>query len=490
MTSSYAKIKSSIDNKWGINNPRKFSNDNLELRSHPQNDAPIQQPTTSIIDPSSLDIKTDPTDCTDSVSFLLSTLVTKMRVRANQALALLSNSNKLLIHVIIKGLKGDYAPVLDWYKEIFTHSTKLLELLQSEPDGVNAVLQVFDIFKAGLFSKNIEICDWALRLLGKVSNELNSKGMSGLAWDWFIAENGGLQAVIYAIEKSRELAGENIISVLCQFGRYNFMELFTHNMKLIIPEADRYMKIIGDLMPSLADYKLSRDELANSGVISFLIDFACRKADIDNQNMLERTAALDLLLEIWLNFPNAVEEKDEYTDNIIKVLQRANRDKNSNIQIVSIVHLFKLLEVFAAERNPYAPVIYKSLTFALVENHNKENIREVCLSGFKQIFETFNSIPVSILMDPFIKQIRASDGVTYHINLFDFDFFDTIARHPKLMIKNAIQTMDLLAKPYIYNQIFSGCAFSVFMKIATRYKGNEIFTSFMQQLIRVFCDIL
>ena len=58
---------------------------------------------------------------------------------------------------------------------------------------------------------------------------MNAKEMSGIGWDWFVRENGGLQALLSAIDKNINLGNENFVSVLYQFGRYNFMELFTHN---------------------------------------------------------------------------------------------------------------------------------------------------------------------------------------------------------------------------------------------------------------------
>ena len=42
-----------------------------------------------------------------------------------------------------------------------------------------------------------------------------------------------------------------------------------------------------------------------------------------------------------------------------------------------------------------------------------------------------------------------SEGITYKFNVFDFDFFTSIAKHPRLTIKNAIQIVDLMAKAYL-----------------------------------------
>lgn len=71
------------------------------------------------------------------------------------------------------------------------------------------------------------------------------------------------------------------------------------------------------------------------------------------------------------------------------------------------------------------------------------------MSNFVYIFERINTIPIGILIDPIIKQIQMSEGVTYRFNVFDFDFFTVLAKHSRLTIKNAIQIVDLMAKAYL-----------------------------------------
>ena len=61
--------------------------------------------------------------------------------------------------------------------------------------------------------------------------------------------------------------------------------------------------------------------------------------------------------------------------------------------------------MFAAERNPYAPIVYKMLTSSLIENHADLQLREFILRNFSQIFFSFPSIPIKILLDPVIKQL-------------------------------------------------------------------------------------
>lgn len=86
------------------------------------------------------------------------------------------------------------------------------------------------------------------------------------------------------------------------------------------------------------------------------------------------------------------------------------RDHSKLLKILSITLLFKLLDRFAAERNPYAAVIYKKLTFSLMEEHANIELRDLFLRNFTYIFKKYTTIPVEILMEPLIKQIQMGEG--------------------------------------------------------------------------------
>lgn len=48
-------------------------------------------------------------------------------------------------------------------------------------------------------------------------------------------------------------------------------------------------------------------------------------------------------------------------------------------------------------------MIYKKLTFSLMENHAELELREFMLNNFRLVFKKYPSIPVEILMEPLIK---------------------------------------------------------------------------------------
>ena len=112
------------------------------------------------------------------------------------------------------------------------------------------------------------------------------------------------------------------------------------------------------------------------GIVKYWVEMGSRKSDSTNLNLKERSNAISLLFDIWMHFPKEIEQKKECAEYVIKSLQRAIRDKSSSLQILALGILFKLLDQFAIEKNTYAAVIYKTVTFALVENILKSDLRE------------------------------------------------------------------------------------------------------------------
>ena len=76
------------------------------------------------------------------------------------------------------------------------------------------------------------------------------------------------------------------------------------------------------------------------------------------------------------------------TDAIIKALKGGCRDSRSKaVSITSINLSFYLLGGFASDRNMFAPIIYKALTFVLIDCYLNLELREELLKNFIQLFK-------------------------------------------------------------------------------------------------------
>ncbi len=67
--------------------------------------------------------------------------------------------------------------------------------------------------------------------------------------------------------------------------------------------------------------------------------------------------------------------------------------------------MFTLLETFTREKNSFAPLFFKTLTYTLVENHGDSESREFLQQNFMSFILQTPTIPVGIIVEPLVKQI-------------------------------------------------------------------------------------
>lgn len=80
--------------------------------------------------------------------------------------------------------------------------------------------------------------------------------------------------------------------------------------------------------------------------------------------------------------------------------------RSNAVRTTAIALMFHLLEHFAQGRNKYAPIIYKSLTFIVIDAYLDFPTREFIIKNFILLFQNHSSIPVAILSEPLLKQIK------------------------------------------------------------------------------------
>jgi hypothetical protein len=69
-----------------------------------------------------------------------------------------------------------------------------------------------------------------------------------------------------------------MVTVLVNFARYNFTELFTHHLRKYLPITAEYLNFMHEIIVPLNESKFSRDELMNSGTLDFLIEHCILKS--------------------------------------------------------------------------------------------------------------------------------------------------------------------------------------------------------------------
>lgn len=165
-----------------------------------------------------------------------------------------------------------------------------------------------------------------------------------------------------------------------QIARYNSTELFTVELRKVLPSLYDYIEFFSHIFLPLTGSKLLKEEIQNSDIINFLIDTTLRAETTEHaSNKKLKVVAMIFLKDIWKTFPLKFDQDASLGNNLLSFMKRSSRDHEHHIRYIVVTQLFDLLTHFANDRNPYAPIIYKTLIFSLIENAHDPQLKQyVC----------------------------------------------------------------------------------------------------------------
>ena len=420
---------------------------------------------------------------------------------------------KYLIHILTKGLTNkNFEPVIFFYQSILGNIDYFMKLLEinsiAYPNQISKNIELsLSTFKPGLLSKNMEVVFICSRLLSKIALECIENNLISAAWDWFISPNGGLEGCLLCFKKHND-ASEVVVTLMNNFGRFHIYELFTVYLKQFLQSDGAYFTFVSDILPTFSKLSNFCDEFEKNNLKKFFLDYILEVSRSPNLN--ERIKSALFLAEILISFSiYFTSEEENYR--ILSIFKSLYKDNNHLVQFTSICQLFRVLLVFSSERNTFVPIIYKTLIFCFIEYHHDLSIRELMLSNFSYLFKVVLSIPVGIMVEPYVKQIQYNLGKTYYFNLNDISFLTTVARHPRYNVKEAMLTLDVLGKIFydigqeeameveaFKTNTYRGIYFnkvinSLFTMILSRYLIHEIGVEFTFKFVKMsilsFCKL-
>ena len=176
-----------------------------------------------------------------------------------------------------------------------------------------------------------------------------------------------------------------------------------------------------------------------------------------------------MLCDLWDLYSSVVENQLWFFNTILTILKKTVRESPFSLKLAALTHLFHLLDTLASQKSPFASIIYKSLTFALIEHYENTNLRQYILTNFSQTFQKFTNIPLDILLGPLLRQLHGLKDLSIAINSCDFQFLEIMVSHPNLNITYAILLLDLLSKVYLNSVCFAPLAGSLYLIIIQRF---------------------
>ena len=114
--------------------------------------------------PEKVDLKKSIKKCENCLEMIVISISKAFKTTPKQSLGLLAQNNRVLAHVIVKGYKKNFQPVLTWLKMLKTEINLLMNLAVGE-DAIHVVLS---IFRPGLLSKHEKVVKKAFKLIFRI----------------------------------------------------------------------------------------------------------------------------------------------------------------------------------------------------------------------------------------------------------------------------------------------------------------------------------
>lgn len=174
-----------------------------------------------------------------------------------------------------------------------------------------------------------------------------------------------------------------------------------------------------------------------------------------------------------MKFSDEISSHEEIGKLIIGKYQKMIRGENKSLITLAMSQLFILLEFLSQIEDKFTIMVYKTLTFAIVENLQNNFLREYLIRNMIDIFK-LNILSIGILLDPYLTTMKNIDTIIFPFNIFDFDFINLIINDPKLNIKNASDLIEFLVNLFYNNIVWGNLAVHLFKKLINRFQDHNL----------------
>lgn len=166
-----------------------------------------------------------------------------------------------------------------------------------------------------------------------------------------------------------------------------------------------------------------------------------------------------------------------------------------NIQkIVVLTYLFRLLEKYGRIHSNIAPYLYKTLSLIFIENYDNSELRGFILNNFGQIFESIQSIPLEIFLDPYIKNLlQQINNNSQTLNIFDFEFIFYVSSSNKIQVKSCLELLEILNRIFLNSVMYSSAVAKsmlvMMIKNIDQSSVQKLIVKFIKQCLAVYFSL-
>ena len=454
-----------------------------------------------------------------------------------QGVALLTTNVRYWNQVVVQGIRSTYEPIERWVKCLFQHGDRLADLVCTSGKDASvrqSVADVLAIVRPALMSHDENVVVWACRFLNVFAAGLTDDVIaSAAAWEWLVSTGGGLQAMVSAMRRHADRRNV-IISTAAGYGCLSpgkLSQLFETHLRAVAPSDLEYVILVHDMAvhpsvlahigaasgaeaasleppPPAAVGGRSRSRVrprrpeaksgsadaaaaaaagaggagaSGAGLIDLIVGITAPLVAPGNPPGV-RCAVLSLIADLWLWFDTTVVPRGpETARELLGIMKRALRDPTVTVHVCAANTLFRLLREFAVRGHAFAPYLYKTLIFALVEHHHgSEALRDSIMHNMVAFLGQVANVPVGVLVEPLVKQASL-----HGYNNIDFDLVVALAKHQSLRLKHALLLVDLVGKICLNDPLFGRLASLPLVIVCRRYHDHTA----LQEYIERFCKV-
>ena len=165
----------------------------------------------------------------------------------------------------------------------------------------------------------------------------------------------------------------------------------------------------------------------------------------------------------------------------INELKKNTRRDIYTIRIPALLRLFDFLKFLADTKSRLASIVYKKLIFLLIENHDESEVRQIILDNFGDILKNYPTIPIDLLLEPLLRQLISSEGRSYVLNVFDFEFIVEVCRHPRMEASFALSYLEYFSGLYIKSFIYARLTIRVIQILTSRFCEEDTIIEFIKK---------
>ena len=153
--------------------------------------------------------------------------------------------------------------------------------------------------------------------------------------------------MLYVLKRHNELI-DHVVDTMVIFAKEKMVYIFRDLIKSLYPSPLEYATIVNDFIHILYKNWEANKELLEYGLLDQWIELAIWQSDNDGKHSPEeRTAAIALMCDFWILFPNKLEVWEDLANQIVTMLKWGSKDRYRPLRIATICQTFWLMSHFA-----------------------------------------------------------------------------------------------------------------------------------------------